>query len=112
MSEDKKYSLAEIGVIGVATPIFFALMMVVAFPLAMWSAYVAMKLWNWFPAIYFHLNPISLWMALGFSYVAGVFRKQIIFKDHELDWKRELFSSIAGPAMIFGIGYLIHLKIQ
>lgn len=112
MATEKKYSLGEVGAIAVATPIVFALIMIAAFPLVLWSAYVATKLWNWFPAVYFHLTPISLWMSIGFIYAFGCFRKFPVYKDHELDWKKDLYISILGPAISLLLSYLVHLKIS
>lgn len=109
---DKKYTLTEVGVGAVVAPVVFALAILLAFPFTMWVAYVGMVLWNWFPAVYFHLQPISFWMMIGIIYATSIFRFTSTYKDHEVDWKKELSSLTLGPAILLGIGYLIHLKLQ
>lgn len=71
-----------------------------------------MKLWNWFPAIYFHLQPISFWMMLGCIFAISVHKTVDHTKDRKTDWQIFFLGTLLGPLFILGLGYLIHLKIS
>lgn len=112
MSKETTYTATEVGVLAVVAPFVIVLVSVATIPFAMWQAWVGMKLWNWFPAVYFHLQPISMWMMLGITYAFGTFRRSLVYKDHELNWGSEIVSFTIVPAVTLGIGYLVHLKLQ
>jgi hypothetical protein len=108
MTTENKYTLGEVGAIAVISPFVVALLLVFAIPFALWQAYVGTILWNWFPAVYFHLNPISLWMTLGIVYTRSVFVSSVSYKNHEVEYKSEIGKAVLGPAFALLLGYLIH----
>ena len=70
------YTGAEVGILAFLTPFIVALIVVAYLPFSLWAAFVAMKLWNWFPAVYFHLQPISFWMVMGCAYAIAALKNK------------------------------------
>lgn len=111
MAKETTYTGTEIGILAVAAPFIMALMVVAVLPFTAWSAFVAMKLWNWFPASYLHLPPIAFWMTFGCMLTINIFKTSHHVKDQKTDWKSQLIGCTVGPAFVLLIGYLVHLRI-
>ncbi len=108
---ENTYTAAEVGVGAVLAPILLALVVVLSFPLTMIQAFVAMKIWNWFPVEYFHLQPISYWMMVGFYYVKFAMVSGRHIKDERIDFKGMLIGTALIPWVTLLVAYLIHLKV-
>lgn len=111
-SSSTTYTSEEVGIMAILAPTIVALALALSFPFVLLNAWVATKLWNWFPAVYFHLHPISLWMMVGIVYTISTFRTSCHVKDEKTDWKGMLIGWTMGPFITLVIGYLVHLKLS
>lgn len=110
---ERRYSALELGVIGCITPFVALFVVLFMLPWTFEAAFVEMKLWNWFPAVYFHLQPASFWMMLGVSFFISSFKaSNLSIKDQKVDWKYSLISCTLAPLVVLLFGYVIHLQIK
>jgi hypothetical protein len=63
--EDKKYAPEQAIGIAVLSPFIISFIWVAFLPLTVFCAWCDRFIWNWFAAPYFHLAPMTLWMAVG-----------------------------------------------
>lgn len=76
------------------------------------DGFVLTKLWSWFIVPIFHLNPLTLIQALGFSLVIRYLTKDILSKDFskfdstEESWIK-LIVLIIRPLLFLLLGFII-----
>lgn len=67
-------------------------------------------LWEWFIIPTFHLDPLSIKMAIGLCLVVGMFRGNVSTsdKDDNTSPTVKLCIQLAGPFITLFIGWLVH----
>ena len=93
-----------------AVAVYLALFMVALGPFALASAYVAVKLWEWFlQALRFQPTFFQLYILFA---AIGLARISRFVQDGRFRFKDALISSILNPALLLLTGYLVHLSIR
>jgi hypothetical protein len=90
-----------------ATPVYFAIIVVALGPFGLWSAFVAIRLWEWFLTPSLRFDP-SFPQMYGLFAVVGLFRTARYVKDGTFDWKDAVTGSLMSPALLLLAGYLVH----
>lgn len=111
MSE-KTFTAAEVGIMAAVTPLAVAAILLSSIPGAMYSGWVEMKLWNWFVAPYFHIQPISFWVMFGIAAFIGCHGYVDHTKDRKLALVSMYISNFTAPSVLLIIGYLVHNHIS
>ena len=110
-----KYTLGEAALIFIAGPILMGLVaFLLVLPMALFDAWIASIVWNWFAVPYFHLPTIHVWLMLMVAIFVGFFRGSYpALKDEFLRSKgwNAIWPTYVAKGLLFGIAWMTHLWI-
>lgn len=108
------YTAGEWILIMIITPLMTGLLVIAFLPFALLSAWMRVKIWEWFAVPYFHAPHISVWLMLIVGMFVSMFQtSQPQLKEEFYDSKltARMIGALAAQLGAFAVAWMIHVWI-
>lgn len=95
-------------------------LLILGFIIGLVKTIIIKKFWLWFIVYYFHVAPLSFWIAYGFSLFISILTPLKMCSQKDFDTNEEIINNLAlqlknfftwlfSLGLIFLLGYIAHL---